>query len=221
SNGHLGMGGLDIFKVENNKAVNLNYPINSSKDDFSIRFVKDLTGYVSSNRPGGVGEDDIYSFNLDKQIQISLEGGVFNAKTRLPVSGAQVTLIQNEDRNNQISIRSDNQGKFRFNLSEDNSYELIGEQVGFKESVSLKFNTSDIQESTVINKDIFLQPVEVKQVVVMRNIYFDFDKVDIRPDAAFELDKVLSFLNSAPTAKIELSAHTDSRGTAEYNTKLS
>ena len=132
-----------------------------------------------------------------------------------------MTLIQNEDRNNQISIRSDNQGKFRFNLSEDNSYELIGEQVGFKESVSLKFNTSDIQESTVINKDIFLQPVEVKQVVVMRNIYFDFDKVDIRPDAAFELDKVLSFLNSAPTAKIELSAHTDSRGTAEYNTKLS
>lgn len=221
SNGHLGMGGLDIFKVENNKVVNLQYPINSSKDDFSIRFVEGLTGYVSSNRPGGLGADDIYTFNLDKKIQISLEGGVYNAKTRLPVSGSQIILIKNNDRSNEISIRADNDGKFRFNLAEDSSYELIGEQVGFKEPVSLTFNTRDIQESTVINKDIFLQPVEVQEVVVMRNIYFDFDKADIRPDAALELDKVLSFLNSAPTVKIELSAHTDSRGTAEYNTKLS
>lgn len=221
SSGHLGMGGLDIFKMENNKAVNLQYPINSSKDDFSIRFDEGSIGYISSNRPGGIGADDIYSFNLDKKIKLSLEGTVFNAKTQLPVSGAQLLLIQNQDKNNEVAIRADNQGKFRFNLSEDNNYELIGEQIGFKEPVSVVFNTMGIKESFVINKDIFLQPVEVKEVVVMRNIYFDFDKSDIRPDAALELDKVLSFLNSAPTAKIELSAHTDSRGTAEYNTKLS
>lgn len=221
SNGHLGIGGLDIFKMENNRAINLQYPINSSKDDFSMRFVEGLAGYISSNRPGGLGADDIYSFNLDKKIILSLEGTVFNANTQLPVSGAHILLIQDQDKANKIAIRADGQGKFRFNLSEGNSYELIGEQVGFKAPVSVLFNTTDVKESTVINKDIFLQPVEVKEIVVMRNIYFDFDKSDIRPDAALELDKVLSFLNSAPTAKIELSAHTDSRGTAEYNIKLS
>lgn len=221
SDGHLGMGGLDIFKVVGNKVVNLNYPLNSSQDDFSLRFTKDLKGYVSSNRPGGLGADDIYTFDLDKQIQISLEGGVFNAKTRLPVSGAQVMLVSNGDKNNQISIHADQDGKYRFNLKEGNQYEVTAEQVGFKAPVTIAFNTKNIDSSMAIVKDIYLEPVEVKEIVVIKNIYFDFDKSNIRPDAAIELDKVLSFLKSAPTAKIELSAHTDSRGTAEYNTKLS
>src|SRR5690606_9493998 len=128
----------------NNKAVNLQYPINSSKDDFSIRFDKGSVGYISSNRPGGLGADDIYSFNLDKKIKLSLEGTVFNAKTQLPVSGAQLLLIQNEDKSNEVAIQADSQGKFRFNLSEDNDYKLIGEQLGFKEPVSVVFNTMGI-----------------------------------------------------------------------------
>src|SRR3546814_11561145 len=69
-------------------------------------------------------------------------------------------------------------------------------------------------------KDIFLAPVEEKEVVVLRNIYFDFDKADIRPDAALELDKIAAFLNSDPSTRIELSAHADSRGTQAYNMKL-
>lgn len=221
SNGHVGMGGLDIYKFENKKVVNLMYPVNSPRDDFSIRFVDGMIGYLSSNRQGGAGADDIYRFNLDKKIQISLEGGVFNAKTRLPISGAPLSLVSEGDVENSVAIRADKEGKFRFNLNEDSKYTLSAEQVGFKEQVSLTFNTFNIDSSVIIRKDIFLQPVEVKEVVVLRNIYFDYDNSDIRPDAALELDNVLSFLKSAPTAKIELSAHTDSRGSADYNLKLS
>src|SRR5690606_29594481 len=142
SDGHCGMGGLDVYKaLGNNKVVNLGYPFNSPKDDFSIRFVKGMEGYVSSNRQGGVGADDIYAFNLDKKIQVSLEGGVFNEKTRLPVSGARVVLTPNGDANNAVEINADGNGKFRFNLKEETDYHLLANQTGFKEPGTVDFNT--------------------------------------------------------------------------------
>lgn len=221
SNGHFGMGGLDIFKLVNNEVVNLKYPINSSKDDFSIRFNKDLSGYMASNRLGGRGADDIYVFNLDKKIQLSFEGKVYNNKTKIPVSDANVVLIADGEDDLEVPVRTGNQGQFRFNLTQDMNYKVTAEQVGFKAPVSFEFNTHNVDSSMVIRKDLFLNPVEVKEVVVLRNIYFDFDKTEIRPDAELELNKVYSFLKSAPTTKIELSAHTDSRGTEQYNLKLS
>lgn len=224
SNGHLGMGGLDVYRLERKagttKAVNLGFPFNSPYDDFSIRFDKELEGYVASNRSGGAGADDIYWFNLNKIIQIDLEGGVYNAKTKLPVTGAKVTLTPTGDEANAVVVSSGADGKFKFNLAEDADYALTAEQTGFRPFTPLVFTTTGIDSSTTLLKDIFLDPVEEKEVVVLRNIYFDFDKADIRPDAALELDKIAAFLNSDPSVRIELSAHADSRGSHDYNMKL-
>ncbi|MFB2120694.1 OmpA family protein [Parapedobacter sp. 2B3] len=224
SNGHLGMGGLDVYRLDRSgrsaKAVNLGFPFNSPYDDFSIRFDKELEGYVASDRSGGAGADDIYWFNLNKIVQIDLEGGVYNAKTKLPVTGAKVTLTPAGDDANAVVVSSGADGKFKFNLAEDADYTLTAEQTGFRPFTPMAFSTSGIDSSTTLVKDIFLDPVEEKEVVVLRNIYFDFDKADIRPDAALELDKIAAFLNSDPSVRIELSAHADSRGTHEYNMKL-
>lgn len=224
SNGHLGMGGLDVYRLERKagttKAINLGFPFNSPYDDFSIRFDKELEGYMASNRSGGAGADDIYWFNLNKIIQIDLEGGVYNAKTKLPVTGAKVTLTPTGDEANAVVVSSGADGKFKFNLAEDADYTLTAEQTGFRSFTPLVFTTTGIDSSTTLLKDIFLDPVEEKEVVVLRNIYFDFDKADIRPDAALELDKIAAFLNSDPSVRIELSAHADSRGSHDYNMKL-
>ncbi|MBK1441895.1 OmpA family protein [Parapedobacter sp. ISTM3] len=224
SDGHLGMGGLDVYRLDKRrgmpKAVNLGFPFNSPYDDFSIRFDKELEGYVASNRSGGMGADDIYWFNLNKVVQLDLEGGVYNEKTKLPVSGAKVTLIPAGNEANAVVVNADAGGRFKFNLAENTDYTLAAEQTGFREFKPMAFSTAGIDTSTTLKKDIFLSPVEVQEVVVLRNIYFDFDKADIRPDAALELDKIAAFLNSDPDARIELSAHADSRGTHEYNLKL-
>ena len=218
------MGGLDVYRLERTgasaKAVNLGFPFNSPYDDFSIRFDKELEGYVASDRSGGAGADDIYWFNLNKIVQIDMEGGVYNAKTKLPVTGAKVTLIPNGDESNAVVVSSGADGKFKFNLAEGTDYTLKAEQTGFRPFTPMTFTTTGIDSSTTLAKDVFLDPVEEKEVVVLRNIYFDFDKADIRPDAALELDKIAAFLNSDPNVRIELSAHADSRGTHEYNMAL-
>lgn len=225
SEGHVGMGGLDVYRLDRSggrqQVVNLGFPFNSPYDDFSIRFDQEMEGYFASNRSGGAGADDIYWFNLDKQIQVDLSGGVYNVKTNLPVSGALVTLTPVGDEENAVVLNAGPDGKFKFNLAEETDYQLVAQQTGFREATPLSFSTKGIDSTTAIIKDIMLQPVEVQEVVVLRNIYFDFDNADIRPDAALELDKILAFLNSDPSVKIELSAHTDSRGTHEYNMKLS
>lgn len=225
SDGHLGMGGLDVYRMNKiggrQQLINLGYPFNSPYDDFSIRFDKEMEGYFTSNRSGGVGADDIYWFNLDKRIQIDLTGVVYNAKTNLPVSGARITLTPMGDEINAVTLNANVEGKFRFNLAEEADYEIVAEQTGFRVAIPLTFTTKGIDNTTTIHKEILLQPVDKEEVVVLRNIYFDFDNAAIRPDAALELEKILAFLNSDPNLRIELSAHTDSRGSADYNIKLS
>src|SRR5690606_1056878 len=122
--------------------------------DFSIRFDKKLEGYVASNRIGGVGADDIYRFNLSKIVQIDLEGGVYNAKTKLPVTGAKVTLTPTGDEANAVVVSSGADGKFKFNLAEDADYTLTAEQTGFRPFIPLAFTTTGIDSSTTLLKDI-------------------------------------------------------------------
>ncbi len=225
SAGHIGMGGLDVYRLEREgtqqRIVNLGFPFNSPYDDFSIRFDEEMEGYVASNRNGGEGSDDIYWFNLNKIIQLDLAGGVYNAKTELPVSGARVTLVPDGNQDEAVILNAGADGQFKFNLAEDTDYTLVAEQTGFRELPAMAFTTKGIDSTMTVRKNIYLQPVEVEEVVVLRNIYFDFDKDEIRPDAALELDKILAFLNSDPSVRIELSAHTDSRGTHNYNMGLS
>lgn len=224
SDGHIGMGGLDIFVLEKSPtamAKNLGYPLNSPADDFSIRFDQMSAGYFASNRMGGKGLDDIYQFNINREIKVDLQGAVLNSKTSLPVSGASVTLKDKSGQNEDVTVYSREDGGFSFNLDLENEYLLSAGQTGFKAFDPIALHTKGVQESQTMRQDVRLDPVEEQEVVVLRNIYFDFDKSDIRPDAAYELSKIHSFLNSDPEVRIELSAHTDSRGTETYNMALS
>ena len=231
SNGFAGMGGLDIFKAEGAKSnfkgrENLKYPINSAADDFSFIIVNQLdeansSGYLSSNRPGGMGSDDIYSFNYKKpKIKIIIEGLVIDKKTLAPINDARVSLF---DLNNAIIARklASTAGEFSFQIDPGVAFAILAEQKGYH-SDSLRMDGIYALRDTVVHVKLALEPIyTVGDKFVLENIYYDFDKHNIRPDAAKILNQLVATLRDNPTLKIELSSHTDSRGSDNYNLKLS
>ncbi|MCY4780545.1 OmpA family protein [Sphingobacterium sp. UT-1RO-CII-1] len=230
SNGFAGMGGLDIFCAYGAKSSfsgrhNLQFPINSAGDDFSYYVSEDneegIYGYLSSNRVGGVGGDDIYSFGFVKpKIQIRLEGLVYNKKTGDLIPGAGVTLYTAE---RQIVSRKVGgaDGSFGFDLNKDTYYRVLANKEGYHaDSVSIA-GVNPLRD-TVIQVALYLEPVfTVGDKFVLENIYYDFDKHNIRKDAAVILDELVRTMRDNPTLRIELSSHTDSRGSDSYNMKLS
>lgn len=231
SNGFPGMGGLDIFVAEGSKSSfkncqNLQYPINSASDDFSFVVAQaddkgSLAGYLSSNRIGGVGSDDIYSFNYAKpKIKILLNGVTYDKKTGLTLDNSSVSLV---GLNGEIVGRklSDGQGGFFFELEAGTPYRINAEHKGYM-SDSIRVAALQPKADTVINVALFLEPLfKVGDKFVLENLYYDFDKFNIRKDASEILDHLVSVMRDNPTLKIELSSHTDSRGSDSYNMTLS
>ena len=313
SNGHIGLGGLDLQSIDlnndNSVVQNAGYPLNSSYDDFCIIFGKSgKNGFFSSNRPGGIGDDDIYKFFISTPKFITISGKVIDEETGKPVQDASVYL---KDANNPTKVEvvgtSDENGDYSFTAPYQATYDLKAAKNGFFESVkkvasspttsfiddvnfglskydflakgyvreaegltpiegakvtllthdgtiiSEKITTGDgyysfglylnkqykitceledyalqsvsydtrNSKSKVFEHDFKMFKLEVGVVVQLDNIYYDYGKADIRPDAALELDKLISILEENPSMKIELSSHTDSRGSAPYNLKLS
>ncbi|MGD0710134.1 MAG: OmpA family protein [Bacteroidales bacterium] len=351
-----GMGGLDLYKSKGSKnkwskPVNLGYPINSSKDDFSI-FVTDpgKSGYFSSNRDGGKGEDDIYSFSLiknkkrilyvrtlellkdnslaglknapvtirndekkytksltsnnkgecfdvidlpyvidlptsydvsmmksgyypkSKTIKVKKTDGdtlyvelvtnkatesiVFNGKIEeqvekninLLIADAKIA-IKNVEKHSTDTIKSDSTGKFSLNMDFNKTYLFTVTKEGYytqskkitakyetgKDSVKIEtvnygMNNNALSENKTVNEialgdnindEIFLNKIIINKSVIVNNIYYDFNKWNIRPDAAKELDKIVDMLKKNPNISIELSSHTDSRGSDAINNRLS
>ena len=230
SNGQVGMGGLDIFsstgsKNSWSKAKNLGYPVNSASDDFAFVVLgkgdRDEVGYLSSNRSGGVGSDDIYSYHYQvPKITILLEGMTKDKQSGINLPGSTVTLF---DLNNQIVSKglTDNKAEIRFEIEGNKGYRLFGEKKGYYPD-SLLVSGVKVTKDTTIRVALNLQPVfKVGDKFVLENIYYDFDKHFIRKDAALILDKLVATMRDNPTLKIELSSHTDSRGTKKYNEDLS
>lgn len=229
STGHIGMGGLDIFRVKGakssfSKPINMGYPVNSASDDFA--FVNSMDddnhtmGYLSSNRLGGVGSDDIYSFTLTKpRLNIELITIVKDKKTGDILVQSVVMLY---DQKNVVARGStDNNGSINFDLDKGIAYKVYGEKEGYMADSALVSAVFPKQDTT-IRVTLNLQPVnKVGEKFVLENIYYDFDKHNIRPDAALILDKLVATMRNNPTLKIELSSHTDSRGSDSYNMKLS
>ncbi|MBL1407164.1 OmpA family protein [Sphingobacterium faecale] len=229
STGHIGMGGLDIFKANGAKAsftkpVNMGYPINSASDDFAfINSMDDdmhTMGYLSSNRTGGVGSDDIYSFSLTKpRLNIELVTLVKDKKTGEILDRSVVMLYEGE----KVIARgsTDSNGQIRFDIDKGLAYKVYGEKEGYMAD-SASMNAVFPLRDTTIQLTLNLQPVnKVGEKFVLENIYYDFDKYNIRPDAALILDKLVATMRNNPTLRIELSSHTDSRGAKTYNQKLS
>lgn len=230
SNGLPGMGGLDIFssrgsKGQWSKAQNLKYPVNSAGDDFAF-ITNEITqggmsGYLSSNRAGGKGGDDIYSFSYkEPKIVLVLKGIAHNKDTRELLAEVSLSLY-GEDRQLMAKKRSDHDGTVLFELDREVDYKLVGEKYNYFGD-SAVFSTKGIVKSDTLFVSLYLEPIFVAgKTYTLENIHYDFDKHNIRKDAAEILDGLLKTLSENPTLKIELASHTDSRGSDSYNKALS
>ena len=217
SDGRVGMGGLDIYRARKRgegvaKIENLGYPINSPQDDFSFSLASAYKKFISSNREGGVGDDDIYSYvDSDK---IPFQSQIFDKDTRRPVANAQITLTSLNGQ--PITIETDENGRYQLGLEENTAYSVQVDKSSY-ETNTTDFSTKGLDIDSVFKLDFPLK----RQVLAFKQIYYDFDKANIRADAAKELDKLIKMLKSSPSTFIELDAHTDVQGTNAYNQRLS
>lgn len=242
SDGHPGYGKLDLFVAESDaegKQVikNLGENFNSANDDFGIFFTDyPKAGFMSSNREGGVGDDDIYSFE-DKTPKPKIINVLLNVYTKQRVAGepdevldqARVVLYDGNNKQSGGDF-SNKSGRVRFTLEPDANFTIIASKAGYF-SKSVPYTTIGktpdpatlIQEVTNISLDttIILDQLVLDRSIVLENIYYDLDKAEIRTDAAVELNKLVQILKDNPSIRIELSSHTDDRSSDEYNFDLS
>ncbi|MFN4764670.1 OmpA family protein [Gillisia sp. Q332] len=221
SNGHLGLGLMDIFKSDlakmNIEVENLGAPVNSNLDDFAF-FLKNgtNTGYFASNRNGT--SDDIYGFNLLKPL--ILKGQVTDKVNLKPIPQTTISLLN--ENNEQIAfLETDEDGNYETEINRDSEYPIEARKIEYEVSTGTvnSFNTLD-KEELIYN--ILLDPIQdVDYLAEIKNIYFDFDKSNIRADAATELDKLVDLMkNKYPELVIEIGSHTDVRGSNQYNEAL-
>ncbi|MBN2776682.1 MAG: OmpA family protein [Bacteroidales bacterium] len=226
SDGHKGMGGLDIYKaITDDKGTitgieNMKYPINSSFDDFGIIFDGDNeTGYLSSNRKGGKGSDDIYSFSLPPLV-ITLNGLVrdtTDVDKILLVKDAKVTIMN--DAGVAGELISSATGGFTFKLEPNQNYKIKAEMTKDYFSNSTSFSTFNIEYDTVIN--VVINLAKIPKIITLPNIEYEYDKADLRPESTVALDGLVKTMEDNPNLTIELRAHTDFRGNDDYNMELS
>ena len=227
SDGHVGMGLLDIFatvKDQDNaivNVINLGEPINSKYDDFAYYLSKDgLNGYISSNRKGGEGGDDIYAFS--RIPPLTLKGIIRDAINNEPIEGAKVVLSRKNGEEIAYFI-TEKDGSYEHLIERDKDFVIKGSKEKYTE-VEKQFNSKNLEKAKelIVNLDVNLSPIEdVALLADLDIIYFDLDKHNIRPDAAVELDKVVRLMNTYPEMVIRLESHTDSRANDQYNIALS
>lgn len=225
SDGYINLGLLDIFKSDvlknsesTNEPENLGAPFNSGYDDFAY-FVnsEDGNGYFSSNRPGGKGNDDIYSFASYECKQI-VKGIARNSKTEEPLKEVKVQLIDDSGKIIE-EVTTDETGAYTFELECDKTFSILGIKSDYKDDLKEVSTTSE--NNFEHNIDLHLVPLINDNQIVINPIFFDFDKWDIRTDAQYELENIVNVMRDHPTMVIKIESHTDSRGSDRYNMKLS
>lgn len=225
SNGHPGMGGLDIFKTTQGpdgwrKPENIGYPLNSPADDFGIVFKQgdEESGFLSSNR-GRRGTYDIYSFYLPP-VEFLISGVIRNDSTQQEVPGASVQLVGDDGSLNQAE--SDQDGMYHFDASmvrENTSYEIIVNKSGYF-SGSAQESTKGLERSREFEVDIAIAPIP-ETAIELPEILYEFDSWELQPQFRDSLQGLVQTMEENPNLVIELASHTDSRGTHEYNDTLS
>ena len=219
SNGHPGMGGLDLFKATQDSTgkwnvENLGAPINSIADDFGITFAgKEERGFFCSNRNDARGYDHIYSFERPT-ITIFIEG-IVNDVDEYPIEDATVRIVGKDGLNVKVPVKKD--GTYRVELERDIRYVMMASARGYlNQNYELHTGPEEKNETYIV--DFFLSPIS--KPVVIDNIFYDFDKATLRPESKKALDEMIKMLNDNPNVTIELGAHTDRKGTDQYNERL-
>ena len=232
SNGHTGMGGLDIYVVRKDEngewgtPVNLGYPINTYGDENSLLVNgSGNLAYFASNRAGGMGGLDLYQFDLYDAVRPDkityMKGKVYDAKTKVPL-GAHFELIDLATAKQMIvSDANSGNGEFLVTLPVDKDYALNVTQPGYlfySENYSLK-ELKDFSKPYLM--DVPLQPIDTGSIVELKNVFFETAKFDLKEESKVELNKLVTFLTLNKTLRIELSGHTDNVGDKKMNLTLS
>ena len=241
SDGHPGLGRLDLFVAKRSggsmRVENLGAPMNSEGDDFGLYLFNISRGFFSSNRPGGKGDDDIYTFVNDdpnlKIVNFYLAGTTVTRQddgTEAILGNTKVRLLDVKGDKLISETFTGDDGSFRFQVFGEENYYLVAEKPDYfttrtdfstvGKSPLLESLTEQVTNVTFETK-ISLNRIEMLKPIVLENIYYDLDKADIRPDAAVELDKLAQLMRDNPEIEIELSSHTDNRNTDAYNLDLS
>ncbi|MET0299682.1 MAG: OmpA family protein, partial [Flavitalea sp.] len=230
SSGHLGYGGEDLFLSRKGpdgkwmKATNLGYPINTIENEGSLSIASDgKTAYYASDRSDSRGGLDLYSFELRDDIRpartLWIRGKVYDKKTNKGLPSA-VELTDLASQRVISSIQTDGSGNYLITLPVGKDYAFNVNRKGYlfySENFSLNEKTPD----STYNIDIPLQPIEANATIVLRNIFFDINKFELRPESFSELDKIVQLLKDNPTLNIQIYGHTDNVGKASDNLKLS
>ena len=222
SNGHIGMGGMDIYKTSQDEngaytlPVNLKSPLNSSADDFGMIIEKEgERGYLTSNREGGKGGDDIYQFELPSLV-FSVKGVVTDSKTGGILTNVKVQLTGNDGTAKEIL--TDNTGTYQFTWKPLTSYKLEINKEGYL-TKSVNETTVGVENNKVFVIDLSVDPI--RKEIILPRIEYDYAKWDLRAQSIADLDMLAETLKDNPNVIIELRSHTDYRGTDEQNLILS
>ncbi len=233
SDGHPGLGGLDVFvgQIDENGTVsdiqNLGNDINSPKDDFAyIIDPVSRQGYFSSNKDGGMGSDDIYKFLETKRLKClqELYGVITDSENGVVLPGSKVTLYENQKIKN--STVSNTAGQYSFTVECGKTYSVRAEKPDYatKEvDITIAKTNGKTNLPIALDKSVCKVAVgdDLGKCFGIKMIYFDLDKSNIRTEAALDLEKILDVLNQNPTMKLDIRSHTDSRASHQYNEALS
>ncbi len=226
SDGHLGLGGMDVFfaKLVDGKVGpirNVGIPVNGNADDFAFSIDDESgEGFVSSNREGGAGSDDVYAVKVLQPIcDVLVTVTVKDSETGNILVGATVNVLDSEG-NSIGSKTTSNKGEVNYIVECASDLSLSASMDDYESGTGFIAGTSEEEVST----EIVLDPIDeiiLANKVVLNPIYFDFDKSNITAQAAFELDKLVQLMNKYESIVLRAESHTDSRGSATYNQKLS
>lgn len=240
SDGHPGFGNLDLFAATRMRGritvENLGQPMNSASDDFGL-YQFDLTrGFFTSNRPGGKGDDDIYTFVNDdpdlKIVNYFVKGATVTTDDggeEIVLPNTKVSLVAEDGEVLSEAFTGDD-GSFSFRVYTEEKYNLIGEKTDYF-TTRKAFSTlgKSVDRSTLkefitnvnFETKIMMERIVLEKSIVLNNIYYDLDKANIRPDAALVLDSLVQIMQDNPDIFIELGSHTDARAENDYNLDLS
>lgn len=224
SKGHIGMGGLDIFKAKKSgdnwsEAENMKYPINTSRDDFAM-VVDEMAGdkgFMSSNRESGKGGDDIYSWYLPPLV-FTVSGRVYDADSKEPLANTSIELFGSDG--SSIPFKTDQTGNYKFDLKPETSYKLSATMKTYLNKY-IEVSTVGLEQSKDFIGDFDFALRSTLRAIELPEVYYDLGKWDLRPESKKALDGLVQILKDNPTIVIELGSHTDSRPIPMTNDTLS